>query len=38
MLSDGRIIYQASGTEKAALNVPLLVERFKITRDEALLV
>lgn len=38
MLSDGKILYEAAGTEKEALSVPLLVERFKITRDEALLV
>lgn len=38
MLSEGRVLYQAEADEKRALSVPLLVERFKITRDETLLV
>jgi putative ABC transport system ATP-binding protein len=38
MLDNGRIIFQAAGAEKKSLSVPLLVERFKITRDETLLV
>jgi len=38
MLSDGKVIYQAAGAEKQSLSVALLVERFRITRDEALLV
>lgn len=37
MLSDGKVIYQAAHMEKQSLSVPLLVERFKITRDETLL-
>lgn len=37
MLDAGRVIYEAAGTEKAALTVPALVERFGLNRDEALL-
>lgn len=38
MLSEGKLIFQATGDEKSRLSVPLLVDRFKITRDETLLV
>lgn len=38
MMRDGRIVYEATGAEKAGLTVEALVERFHISDDKALLV
>lgn len=38
MMHEGRIVFEADGTEKAKLDVPNLVEKFKVSSDRTLLV
>jgi putative ABC transport system ATP-binding protein len=37
MMMQGRIIYEASGAEKAGLTIEALVQRFHVTSDRMLL-